>query len=231
MARTLYERFRLIVHGSVNRFADAVEDPEQSLNQLVIELEEQLEEAKRAAARAMAHEDELTARLAHLREQVHTGDADAERAIERGRDDRARAVLERVERDRQQIAHLEQERDAQREEVVEIRDSIAVMQRRVREARDRLEVLQARMRQRDAREAMGQVVRRVERTGLMNEFDRLDRRVTRESAESRAYLRLDAELSGDDVRRACEDDRVADAVDDRLAELRARRDGATTGGA
>ena len=53
------QRFSLLVKGRVNAVLDALEDPERSLNQLIIDMEEELESAKRAVASAIANEDRL----------------------------------------------------------------------------------------------------------------------------------------------------------------------------
>jgi len=50
------QRFSLLVKGRVNAVLDALEDPERSLNQLIIDMEEELESAKRAVASAMAND-------------------------------------------------------------------------------------------------------------------------------------------------------------------------------
>ena len=51
-------------HIRFNAVLDSLEDPERSLNQLVLDMEEELEAAKRAAARAMANEDRLRSKIA-----------------------------------------------------------------------------------------------------------------------------------------------------------------------
>ena len=88
-------------------------------------------------------------------------------------------------------------------------------------ARERLHILQARMRQSEARRAMGKVMRGVESTNLYGEFERIGERVERRAAEEAAYLRLGAEVSGDDLKRHFEAAAIDDAADERLQRLKA----------
>ena len=66
----ILRRFNLLMKGRIHAALDRIEDPERSLNQLVHDMEEELDAAKRAVARAMANEDRLRAQVA-----FHTQDA------------------------------------------------------------------------------------------------------------------------------------------------------------
>ena len=221
------QRFTLLVKGSFNAMLDSIEDPERSLHQLICDMQEELEAAKRAAARAMANEDRLRSRIAFLEKDAGEWQAAAERALERGDEGESRQALERVERAERQCQRFKEQLDSQTRETVEVRESIAVMNERVGSSKSRLQLLQAQMRQGEARRAVNKVMRKVETQNLSMEFERLAERVEEDTAVERAYSRLDDELSGDDLRRRVEQSAVDDAVEHRLANLRrAREDGA-----
>jgi len=214
------QRFSLLVKGRVNAVLDALEDPERSLNQLIVDMEDELESAKRAVASAMANEDRLRSQI-----KVHTKEAagwqvSAECALKRGNDDDAREALRRAELAERQRERLQERLDGQSVETDEVRKSVVQMQHRLEEARSRLHVIHAQLRQADARRAVGKVMRRVESSSLHAEFDRISGRAAHMAAEERAYQRLDDELNGDDVRRRFEELDLADAVEERLARLR-----------
>ena len=52
----ILHRLNLLMKGRLTALLDRLEDPERSLNELVMEMEEELDAAKRAVARAMANE-------------------------------------------------------------------------------------------------------------------------------------------------------------------------------
>jgi phage shock protein A len=214
------QRFRLLVKGRINAVLDGLEDPERSLNQLIIDMEEELESAKRAVASAMANEDRLRAKI-----QVHDKEASgwqrsAEQALSRGHEEDAREALRRAELAERQRDRLSERLDVQSSETDEVRTTVAQMQDRLEQARSRLELVHAQLRQADARRAVGKVMRRVERSSLHAEFDRISGRAAHMAAAERAYHRLDDELNGDDVRRRFEELDLAHAVEERLARLK-----------
>ncbi|MEA2600585.1 MAG: phage shock protein [Acidobacteriota bacterium] len=217
--RILY-RLNLMMKGRLNALIDAVEDPERSLHQLVIEMDEELDAAKRAVARAMANEDRLRAQIAFHAKDAAEWQRGAERTLAKGDEAGAREALRRVELAERQRDKLTQQLDRQSKETEEVRQSISRMQQRCDEARSRLQLVQAQMRQVEARRAIGGVLASAQGHNLHGEFERISARVEEEAATERNYQKIDDELSGEDVRRRFEADAVADAVEDRLARMR-----------
>ncbi len=215
------QRFTLLVKGNLTSLFDSLEDPERSLHQLVLEMEDQLEAAKRAAAQAMANEDRVRARIAIHRDDAGRWQAAARRALSKGLEDDVREALRQAELAGRQGDRLAEQLVAQEHDTEQIRESITRLDEQLRHGRSRLQVLQARIRQGDARRAIGKVMRGAEASNLHGEFERLGERVELRAAEESAYLRLGDELSGRDLRRRCETAEIDDAVEDRLAELRA----------
>jgi len=219
----ILRRFNLLMKGQIHAALDAIEDPERSLNQLVHDMEEELDAAKRAVARAMANEDRLRAQIA-----FHTQDAaEWQRAAERalGKTDEAgtREALRRVELAERQRERLTQQLEKQSKETEEVRQSVTRMQEKVDQARSRLQIVQAQMRQVEARRAIGDVLASASSHNLHGEFERLSGRIEEEAATERNYQRIDDELSGEDLKRRFEADAVSEAVEDRLARLREAR--------
>lgn len=217
----LTQRLTLFFKGNFTALLDSVEDPERSLNQLVLEMEDQLEVAKRAAASAMANEDRLRARIDALRDDARRWDAAARRALAQGQEDDLEEAVRQCELAGQQAERLEEQLADQERDTEQIRDSISRLQEQLREARSRLQVLHARLRQGEARRAIGKVLRGAESADLYGEFERLGECVELRAAEENAYLRLGDELSGRDLRRRRDAGEVDDAVERRIAELKA----------
>lgn len=218
---TFTQRISLFFKGRMDGLLESLEDPERSLNQLVIEMEQQLEAAKRAAARARANEKRLGQRIDTLRREADEFETGARRALTAGKEDTAREYLERAEQNRQRAEELgrqlaDQERDSER-----IRQSMERISQQVEEARSRQQLLLARLRQGEARRAMGKVVRGASASNLAGELERLSDRLELDAAEESAYLEIDDHLSGDDLRRQRDAEALSEAVDDRLAALRA----------
>ncbi len=190
----ILHRFNLLVKGRINAVLDALEDPERSLLQLVQDMEEELDAAKRAVARAMANEDRLRAQIAFHAQDAGEWQRSAERALGKGDEAGAREALRRVEKAERQREKLGQQLEKQSAETEEVRQSVVRMQERVEQAKSRLQLVQAQMRQMEARRAIGDVLATAGTLNLHGEFDRISARVEEEAATERNYQRLDDEL-------------------------------------
>lgn len=216
----LAQRFSLIVKGNFAAAMDRLEDPERSLNQLILDMEEQLEAAKRATAAAMANEERLQLQIVSHRRDAERLNKSARRALAKGREEDARQALRRAEEATRQADRLAEKLADQKNDTQDVTDSVAALHQRLEEARSRLHLVQARIRQRDARQSAGQVMRGVERADLYAEFERIEGRVELQMAEEKAYARLDDRLRGVDLTRRLDADELDDAVEDRLEALR-----------
>lgn len=214
------ERFTLLVKSSLNALLDSIEDPERSLHQLVLDMEEELAAARHAAARAIAAEDRLRARIAGLREDSETWSRAAGPALATGHEEDARDCLRRAERAERQREALSRQLETQSKDTGEVREQVARMSERLDHARARLVLLQARIRQGEARQAMGRVLSRVETSALEGEFGRLAERVEEAAATQRALSQMEDEMSGEALLRRVERTMVDHAVEERLTRLR-----------
>lgn len=214
------QRFTLLVKCSLDAMLEKFEDPERALHQLVIDMEEELEAAKRAAARAMANEDRLRSRIALHEKDARDWEASAERALKKDDEGGAREMLSRAERAERQRERLATELDTQARETADIRESVGRMHDRVRKARGRLELLQAKMRQGEARVAINKVMTGAQRANLQSEFDRFSERIELDTAAERSYFEIEDGLTGEDLRRRSEDAAIEESVEERLERMR-----------
>ena len=217
---SLSQRFTLMVKSNVTAVLDRLEDPERSLHQLILDMEEQLEAAKQAAASAMANEEQLRNEAASMRRSAEQWRQGARRALARNQEDDAREALRRAEEADAQGERLGQRLEQQSVDTREVTDGIFDLQQRLEQARRRLQLLQARMRQRDARQAAGKVLQGARQVNLHYEFDRLEKKVDLQAAEAKAYSTLDGRLRGEDLRRRLDDQALEHSVDEKLEAMR-----------
>ncbi len=92
----LLERVAALLRANVNDLMDKAEDPEKMLKQLVLDMENQMLQVKTQVAIAIADQH-----LLEKKKKEHDGSAEewrkkAELAVSKGKDDLARAALERA---------------------------------------------------------------------------------------------------------------------------------------
>ncbi len=91
----ILDRVTTVLKSNLNALINKAEDPEKMLDQVLIQMREQLGEAKREVAVAIADEKRLGAQLEAELEQVREWEQRATLAVQKGDDELAREALRR----------------------------------------------------------------------------------------------------------------------------------------
>jgi len=140
----IFSRFTDIVNSNINAILDKAEDPEKIVRLMIQEMEDTLVEVRSAAARAIADRKELTRKLeAYLRE-AEDWQAKAELALDKNRDDLAKAALAEKARAGKSAAALESQQQAVSEGLEKLNGDIASLEAKLADAKSRQQALLAR---------------------------------------------------------------------------------------
>ena len=213
-----FSRLRYVIAANVNALIEKAEDPEKLLRALIREMEDAGEEARVACAGLLAEQQ----RLVRVQEQL-AGDAEqwqkrAEDAVEKDRDDLARAALKaRSEIEiRQAAMRDEQKRLAER--VTQMEQDMLTLKNKLAEAKTRLKGLQQPDPARQPRHPAERVTpgeRKVRRA--MERFDHLQAQVDNLEARVRSY---DVGGATPSAWKSPATDRADPAIEAELAQLK-----------
>ncbi len=103
----IFSRFTDIVNSNINAILDKAEDPEKIVRLMIQEMEGTLVEVRSAAVRSIADRKEASRALRAYQHEVGDWQAKAELAIDKGRDDLAKAALAEKSRVTKSIDALE----------------------------------------------------------------------------------------------------------------------------
>src|SRR5436853_7539160 len=94
----IFSRFRDIVSSNINAILDCAEDPEKMVRLMIQEMEDTLIEVKSSCAGFMAEQKRIERALGQARNEVNGWEGKARLAVEKGRDELARAALAEKQR-------------------------------------------------------------------------------------------------------------------------------------
>ena len=169
----IFSRLKTLVAANVNALIGKAEKPEKMLNQLIIEMNEQLIESKKAVAMAIADEKKLEREKDNQFAQAKEWERRAVLAVNNDKDDLAKeALLRKQEFDAAAIEYLKQW-EAQRNSVDMLKESLRELQNKIEEAKRKKNLLIARAKRAEAQQKIQNTVSSV--SGNRSAFDAFDR--------------------------------------------------------
>lgn len=231
MAKGTMDRIAAIFKSNVNEVLDRIEDPVKMVDQIARDVEDSVDQAVAALARAMATEKRLEREEKRNAEQIQTWQDKAEGAVEAGDEDYARLVLAQKAKLELANARLEPALAESRETVANLRVQVEELRGKLGEVRTRREKLIARYRagqQRGETQVAGMAdeVEAVARfaaieqrvKGHERDLGRFEEQVDQLAAEAEVQRELDEERR---VEKELQQTERARQVEEELAALKA----------
>lgn len=169
----IFARLKTLISSNVNDMIGKAEQPEKMLNQLVIEMQEQLLESKKAVALAIADEKKLEREMANQEALAQDWEKKAMLAVRAGNDALAKeALLRKQEYDNAGVEYRKQW-ESQKSSVDKLKDSLRELQTKIDEAQRKKSLLVARAKRAEAQQKIQNTISSV--TGNRSAFDAFDR--------------------------------------------------------
>jgi phage shock protein A len=108
-----------IVQANINAILDKAEDPTKVIKLLIQEMEETLVELRSVAATNLAEKKQVQRQVEKLQQQINDWQAKASLAIEKNREDLARAALVEKHYSQQKLSALTDEQNTVEESTME----------------------------------------------------------------------------------------------------------------
>jgi phage shock protein A len=210
----VFSRARDIFAANMTELLDRSEDPARMIRMIILEMEDTLVEIRSSAARTIADVKEIRRACQRLDEIQANWTAKAELALDKGRDDLAKAAL--VERQKAgDMAQGLRDELAQIEQVLRgYEGDIAKLQAKLREARARQNAIAARFESAVTRAKAREIMHGSRTADAFSKFELLERRA--DLAEGRAEA-LGISSLEDEISEL----KAAEAVDKELEEMKA----------
>lgn len=147
---SIFNRLSTWGKSELNSAIDKIEDPEKMLNQMLIDMQSQLAEAKKQVAVAIADEKRLQKQFEEQRTLAVEWEKKAMLAIKAGNDDLARQALARKAEHDKTAEGFEQQWKAQKASVDQLKNALQQLNGKIEEAKRQKNLLIARAKRAEA---------------------------------------------------------------------------------
>jgi phage shock protein A len=218
----ILDRIATIIRSNLNALINQAEDPEKMLDQILIDMRQQLAEAKREVAVAIADEKRLAAQVEAGLEQVRQWDSRAVLAVTKGEDDLARDALRRKAEQEQLVAGYKNQWEAQKTSTDNLKHALRALSEKIDEAARKKNLLVARQKRAQAQKHIHEVMTGLSDTSAFEAFDRMATRVDQLEAQAAATVELSQDLSGETMEQRFKALESSVDVEQELQALKAR---------
>ncbi|MDR1909822.1 MAG: PspA/IM30 family protein [Spirochaetaceae bacterium] len=218
----IFSRLKTLISSNVNDLINKAEKPEKMLNQLLIDMNSQLIESKKAVAMALADEKKLEREAGNQAAQAQEWERKAMLAVQAGQDDLAKEALLRKQEHENAHAEYRKQWEAQKASVDQLKESLRDLQNKIDQAGRKKNLLVARAKRAEAQQKIQQTVSTVSgNRSAFEAFDRMAAKVDQLEAEAEASKELEDATSGATLeKRFAELEKSDTAADQLLLELK-----------
>jgi phage shock protein A len=219
---SIFGRIATLIKANINDLVSKAEDPEKILNQLILDMKEQLIQAKKQVAVAIADEKKLKKQLDSERTKAQEWEKKAMMAVRAGRDDLAKEALNRKSEHDELAEEFQTQWEAQKAAADKLRDSLRALNAKIEEAKRKKNLLIARKKRAEAQKTIQETMSGLNDTSAFDTFDRMAEKIETMEAEAEASAELAEGFSGDQLASKFEDLEADAGADEALAALKAK---------
>lgn len=213
----IFSRLKTLISSNVNDVINKAEKPEKMLNQLIIDMNEQLIESKKAVAMAIADEKKLEREKDNQAAQSKEWERKAMLAVQAGKDDLAKEALLRKQEYDNAYQEYQKQWAAQKASVEKLKESLRDLQNKIEEAQRKKNLLVARAKRAEAQQKIQSTISSVSgNRSAFDAFDRMSQRVDQMEAEADAHQELEDFSSNNNLEKKFKELEKSDSSADLL---------------
>ena len=178
-----FGRMAQLLKSNLNDLISKSEDPEKMLNQVIVDMNQQLVEAKKQVAVAIADEKRLEKSVQNEQATASEWERKAMLAVRAGNDQLATTFKEQWQK--------------QKDAVDKLKTALRLLNDKIEEAKRKKNVLVARKKRAEAQKAIQETMSGLKDQSAFETFDRMSQKIDQMEAEAEAGEELAEEYTGD----------------------------------
>lgn len=211
----IFSRFTDIVNSNINALLDKAEDPEKMVRLIIQEMEDTLVEVRSASAKTLASKKDITSQISKLEAEATDWQAKAELAINKDREDLARAALQEKKKCAETAETLSKELSVIDEQISKLQNEIGQLQDKLADAKARQKTIIMRQKTVSSRLEVKKTLDTGKVDAAMGRFEQYERKIDDLESQVDAYD-LGKKTLADEFDDLASDDKI----DDELAALK-----------
>ena len=193
----IFDRIATLFKSNINDLISKAENPEKMLDQIVVDMRNQLAQAKQQVASSIADEKRLKDQADAEYKSAQDWEAKAMLAVKEGRDDLAKQALLRHTESLQHANQLEETWQMQQATVEKLKNSLRDLNDKIEEAKRKKNLLLARQRSAQAQQRIAQTMSGMSEKSAFEAFARMEEKIANNERQIKASVEIDEEFSGD----------------------------------
>jgi phage shock protein A len=173
----IFSRMTDIINSNLNSLLDSAEDPPKMIRLIVQEMEDTLVEVRSSSARVLADRKAARRRVQRCYEDMEAWQGKARLAVNKGREDLAKAALYEKQLLSEEVAAVEAELLVLDEHIEQLHDEIDLLQQKLADAKARQKAMQMRSQTVESRIKVKRQIQREVLDDAFAKFERYERRM------------------------------------------------------
>jgi phage shock protein A len=216
----IFARLRTLLTSNLNDLISNSEDPEKMLNQIVLDMSNQLLEAKRQVAASIADEKRLAKQVEQETANATEWERRAMLAVRANDDALAKEALARKKEHQTLAEQFQEQWSKQKQAVDQLKLALRALNNKIEEAKRKKNLLIARKKRAEAQKAIQETMTGLKNASAFETFDRMAGRIEQMEAEAEAHAELNEEASGDTLAHKFRELEVTKGADEDLTALK-----------
>ncbi|GLS84208.1 phage shock protein PspA [Paraferrimonas haliotis] len=183
----IFSRFADIINSNISALLDKAEDPEKMVRLIIQEMEDTLVEVRSTSARVLADKKDLERKIERMQSMAQDWHAKAELALEKGREDLAKAALIEKQKVTDAVTLMENDLIAVEEQIAKLKEEINLLQEKLEDAKARQKTILMRKKAVSSRLDVKRQLDSSKFDNAMNKFDQYESRIDGIEAEVDSY--------------------------------------------
>lgn len=195
----IVQRFWTMLKSNLNHLIGKAENPEKMLNQMLLDMQEQLINAKRQVAVAIADEKRLLKQYEDEKAKAQEWEQKAMLAVNAGKDDLAKAALERKAEHEKMANGFHTQWQSQKQAVEQLKSALTNLNGKIEDAKRKKNLLIARARRAEAQKTITDTMSGMSNTSALDTIERMEQKIDQMEAEAQATSEMAKEIETDQL--------------------------------